>query len=510
MGSWVNQELAGSAFADERLGKRFGVLMEQLSKGLGRTLPLACGDWASTKAAYRFLDNDRVSEQDILAGHFQATQARFAAVEGPILVLHDTTEFSFTRSDTQAIGQTHKVASGQKDQAGRQRLHTVCGILMHSSLAVTTDGLPLGLAAVKLWTRKKFKGANALKGRGPDGGKHSVNATRIPIEEKESIRWLENTRQSAANLGDAGRCVHIGDRESDICELFSECQSLETKFVFRTCVDRRSGEGEQTVAEAMQKQPVQAVHRVEVMDAKGRSSTAVLEIKYHRLQVCPPIGKEKRYGPLTLTVIHARERGTPKDRDTIDWKLITNLPVTSKADAIQMLDWYALRWKIETFHKILKSGCRAEDSKLRTAERLANLIAILCILAWRVLWLCMGQFLLAEISATDALVGRVSRFSAAGHLTGVQGEAYLADLAKTSDTPPDTIMRQMLRYTMKMNLLGQLRSVPEGEGCPLQFLVGERAFVRLGCRVRIPRKRPWGSTPCPFRGPFNYPHLWLR
>ncbi len=88
-------------------------------------------------------------------------------------------------------------------------------------------------------------------------------------------------------------------------------------------------------------------------------------------------------------MIHATERGTPKDRDLIDWRLITDLPVTCKADAIEKLEWYAQRWKIETWHKVLKSGCRAEDSKLRNAERLANLIAILCILAWRVLWLCM-------------------------------------------------------------------------------------------------------------------------
>ncbi len=192
MGSWIDQELAGCGFADARLGKRFGMLMAQLSRGLGRTLPLACGDWSATKAAYRFLDNDRVSEADILAGHFQATQERFAATDGPMLVLHDTTEFSFTRSDPAAIGQTKKVPSGHKDQAGRQRMHTVCGMLMHCSLVVTTDGLPLGLAAIKLWTRKKFKGTNALKGKGIDGGKHTINATRIPIEEKESIRWLAN------------------------------------------------------------------------------------------------------------------------------------------------------------------------------------------------------------------------------------------------------------------------------------------------------------------------------
>lgn len=399
MGAWIAQELARCNFADSRLAKRFSLLIERLSDGLGRSIPLACSDWAATKAAYRFLDNDRVSEAEILAGHFEATRDRFAATHGPILVLHDTTEFSFTRNDTKAIGQTHRVGSGHKDKAGRQRMHTVCGILMHSSLAVTTQGLPLGLAAIKLWTRKKFKGTNALKGKGVEGGKHSVNFTRIPIEQKESIRWLENVRQSTSNLGDATRCVHIGDRESDIYELFCECQSLGTHFVFRTCVDRRAEGGEVTVNDVMQKRRVKAVHRVEVMDDKGRPSTAVLEIKYHSLVVCPPIGKEKRYGNLTLTVIHAVERGTPKDRAPISWKLITDLNVKSKADAIEKLAWYTLRWKIETFHKVLKSGCRAEDSKLRNAERLANLIAIMCILAWRVLWMCQLNRVSPELPA---------------------------------------------------------------------------------------------------------------
>ncbi len=399
MGSWIDQELASCEFADERLGRRFGMLMEQLSKGIGRTIPLACGDWAATKAAYRFLDNDRVSEAEILAGHFQATRERFAAVEGPVLVLHDTTEFSFTREDAHAIGLTKKVAKGHKDKAGRQRMHTVCGILMHSSLVVTTNGLPLGLAAIKLWTRKKFKGTNALQGKTLDGGKHSINTTRIPIEEKESVRWLENARQATAILGDASRIVHVGDRESDIYELFCECEALDTQFVFRTCNDRRVEDDGRTVYEVMEEQRVKGVHRIEVRDNKGKPSTAVLEIKYEKIRVCPPIGKEKRYGNLELTVIHATERGTPKDRERIEWKLVTNLPVTCKADAIEKLEWYALRWKIETFHKVLKSGCKAEDSKLRTAERLANLIAMMCILAWRVLWLTMVNRTSPELPA---------------------------------------------------------------------------------------------------------------
>ncbi|MDI2078397.1 hypothetical protein QJT78_52220, partial [Bradyrhizobium sp. Mp27] len=87
-------------------------------------------------------------------GHFEATRERVAAREGPILVLHDTTEFSLKREKPDLIGFTGKTA-------GR----TQCGILMHSSLAVTTEGLPLGLSAIKFWTRKKFKGTTALKRR---------------------------------------------------------------------------------------------------------------------------------------------------------------------------------------------------------------------------------------------------------------------------------------------------------------------------------------------------------
>jgi hypothetical protein len=99
--------------------------------------------------------------------------------------------------------------------------------------------------------------------------------------------------------------------------------------------------------------------------------------------VLPPIGRQKRYPSLDPTVIPASERGDVENRARIDWKLITNLPVRSKGDVALKLSWYALRWKIEVFHKILKSGCRAEDAKLRTAERLVKLIAVFCIMSWR-------------------------------------------------------------------------------------------------------------------------------
>src|SRR5215469_15133117 len=357
--AWFDSEIAGCSLADERLKTRLGKLLAQLGGAMGQSIPLVCQDWANTKAAYRFFSNDRVNEADILAGHFQSTRDRVAASDGPVFVLHDTTEFSYKRDNPEAIGFTRSLTVG-RDLAGRPKSYTVCGILMHSSLAVTSDGLPLGLTAAKFWTRKKFKGTAALKKK--------INPTRVPIDKKESVRWLENVRQSTELLGDAGRCVHIGDRESDIYELFCAAQEAGTHFLIRTSVDRLAGDGGHTVADEMEEVAVRGLQRVEVQDDRGDPDQAVLEVKYRKIRVLPPIGKQKKYPALTLTVIHAEERGTPKHRQKIHWKLITDMPVQSRTEAIEKLQWYARRWQIEVFHKILKSGCKAEESRLTTAQ----------------------------------------------------------------------------------------------------------------------------------------------
>jgi hypothetical protein len=421
---------------------------------MGQSIPLVCQDWANTKAAYRFFSNDRVNEADILAGHFQSTRDRVAATDGLVLVLHDTTEFTYQRENSAAIGITKNINSG-RDKKGRLRSHTVCGMLMHSSLAVTTEGLPLGLTAVKFWTRKKFKGTAALKKK--------INPTRVPIDKKESIRWLENLTQSVDLLEDPGRCLHIGDRESDIYELFCVAQQIGTHFLVRTCVDRLAGDGDHTIADEMDEVAVKGLHRVEVRDIHGNADEAVLEIRYRKLRVLPPIGKQKRYPALTLTVIHAEERGIPKNRKRIEWKLITDLPVQSRQDAVEKLEWYALRWKIEVFHKILKSGCKAEESKLRTAQRLANLISVFCILSWRVFWMTMLNRSAPNVPPTAALTD--NEIDLLDHLVKDKGQTrlrrkplshYLTKiarlggyLARANDPPPgNTVMwRGLSRLT---------------------------------------------------------------
>lgn len=438
--TWIEKELEGSRFTDKRLDKRFRKICKQLWSGIGKPIPFACQDWSSTKGAYRFFSNKDVSETQILQGHFQSTKERFSKSKGLILVLQDTTELSYQREAPDLIGITRIIPNG-KDLLGNPRRLTKCGILMHSSLAITTEGLPLGIAAIKFWTRKKFQGCNQLK-------KH-INPTRMPIEGKESYRWLENLTQSTELLEEGDRCIHVGDRESDIYELFCTAKRLGTHFLVRTCVDRLAEDGSHTVSTEMNEVKVKGLHRVEVKDKQGNVSTAMLEIKYKKIKVLPPVGKKKKYPELYLTVLHAEEREQPKNREKIVWKLITDLPVSSRKEAIEKIQWYSLRWRIETFHKILKSGCRAETSKLRTAERLTRLISVFCILSWRIFWMTMVNRCCdkasPKIALTDIEINILDQMTK-GSEEGVLSD-YLLKIAKlggyldrNSDPPPGNMI----------------------------------------------------------------------
>ncbi len=141
----------------------------------------------------------------------------------------------------------------------------------------------------------------------------------------------------------ANRCAHVGDLERDIYKLFCLAHELQTNFLVRTCVDRLAGDGNHTIAHEMDKAFLKGVHQIAVRDQNGKVERAVLELRYRRITVLPPIGKQRHYPALFLTILHAVERGLPKARKRIEWKLITNLPVTSRRQAIEKLDWYALR-----------------------------------------------------------------------------------------------------------------------------------------------------------------------
>jgi hypothetical protein len=151
-----------------------------LTRRLSDSRPAACEDWANTKAAYRFSSNDRVTEQESMAGHLVSTdRGGLSTAEETFLVLHDTSKFSYNPGKTSNLGFISKLPNS-KSRSHLDPHRRLRGILLHSSLVITTCGLPPGIAAVNLWTRKEFKGYNALK--------RKVNPTRIPIDEKDSFK----------------------------------------------------------------------------------------------------------------------------------------------------------------------------------------------------------------------------------------------------------------------------------------------------------------------------------
>jgi len=168
-------------------------------------------------------------------------------------------------------------------------------------------------------------------------------------------------------IGTPERCVHVADRESDIYELFCLAQDLGTRFVVRVQTNRLAtapaGAEPQDRAHRVFTQlstaPWAGRHFVTI----GQGETACVHVKFAAIETLPPIGKQKRYSPQPLTYIHALEIDPPADRPPIDWKLVTNLPVDDLATAVEKLEWYALRWKVEVFHKMMKSGCRAEEAR---------------------------------------------------------------------------------------------------------------------------------------------------
>lgn len=446
---WQDDELVSAGLPDKRLGRRFSRLLDQMSAAPGQPVPAACGDWAATKAAYRFFDNPRVTEHGMLAGHFAATAVRCAASEGPILILQDTTEFIYSRAQPGMIGFT-KTINGGRYKAGQHNVVTLCGVLMHSSLAVTLSGTPLGLTAAKLWTRTKFKGTWTLK--------RHVNPTRVPIETKESYRWLENLRQSMALVGTPERCVHVADRESDIYELFCLTQDLGTHFLVRVQTNRlavspagaKSSDGAHRVFAQLSAVPWAGCHCVAI----GHDETACLHVKFAAIQTLPPVGKQKRYSPQLLTYIQALEIDPPTGRAPIDWKLVTNLPVEDFAAAIEKLNWYALRWKAEVFHKVMKSGCRAEAARLETAERLAKFLALIAMVGWRIFFLTMPARAKPEATPetvlTPAEIVKLDAIDAARAKPRIQRKtlaAYLLQiamlggyLARNHDPPPGNMV----------------------------------------------------------------------
>lgn len=357
---WVEEEMRCLRLRDQRLTVRTKGVIEMLIQHPTVSLPEASGNWAATKAVYRLLGNPRVEEDAIRRAHYQATRERVAGKER-ILAIQDTTELNYTGKQV-------------AESMGHLANQYTRGLLMHSVLAASEQGVPLGLLHQQIWTRDLAK-----KGKVKERRKKATS-------EKESQRWLDSLQATEELLPRTVEIVHITDREGDIYDLFDLPRRADSHLLIRIDHNRRVEHEARYVWEAILQEPVVGELSVSVRQQANREARlAQVGVRFLSLTIRPP---HKQTGAgVSLQIILAQEPEAPEGVEPIEWLLATTLPVASFEDALVGIQYYSLRWLIERYHFVLKSGCQVEELYLQTPDRLLRALAIYAIVAWRLLWL---------------------------------------------------------------------------------------------------------------------------
>ena len=385
----ISSELAGIDLGDKRLNERSKIIVETLAADPQASINAACDGWAETQAAYRFFDNSKVTPEKILDSHIRATKKRVEN-QSVVLVVQDTTEFDFTAhppDDLRCLNRSERF-----------------GLYDHTHLAVTPEKLILGVLGQEQYDRD------------PDSLGKTKERRSLPIEEKESMRWLSGYRLAcklSAECPDT-TIVSVCDSEADIYDIFVESQQNDTpaEFIIRGKENRSTPERDleagpkvyRKVRDEVSNSEVRTTRIIELPQTPKREARqATLEIRAIQVTVKPP--HMRSYLPSVMyNVVLVEEVGGPGDGTDVSWLLITTLPIDTIEDILRVVDYYVARWVIEEYFRTLKTGCRVEHIQLETASRLKNCLALYKIIAWRVLHL-------TYLNRTDPLVSCTTVFS---------------------------------------------------------------------------------------------------
>jgi hypothetical protein len=396
--SWAADEFAEVKFGDKRLDARLIKLCDRFSDAPESPINQACLDWAETKAAYRFFQNSKVEVAEMLSGHRCKTAQRIKEHK-TVLALQDTSYFVYTNHPkTEGLGKM-----SLKKGKNVKNIYSN-GLIMHTCLAVTTKGLPLGLLDQKIFSRKLRKKNN--------------NKTKphdyLPIEDKESYRWLE-TLEKTKELTGSTRIVTVCDREADLYDFFLRSHQIDAPVLVRANTDRtinrKSRYAEKDVEklwEHMRKQPDSGSYVVEISKRSKTKHTkeretrnAIVSVRFGSFTLNPPRNNIRhsieKLPDIEMHAVYVLEENPPTGEEAIEWMLLTNLPVMSYEDAYEKVLWYCLRWRIEMYFKVLKSGFMVESCRLGHADRLAKYLTVMSIVAWRL-------FMITLIARTDPAI----------------------------------------------------------------------------------------------------------
>jgi hypothetical protein len=364
MTSWA-EELRGRSLGDARRLVRLRRLVVALTAHAEARLGEALGSWAALKAAYRFFSNRAITAEAILATALPACQERCGRAE-TVLILQDTTAVEYT---------AHPLTAGL-GHIGRGKQQ---GLLVHTALAASPTAVPCGVLAQERWVR-------------PRTPAHTAHTRRTrPLAAKESARWLRVEAASLAALPPGVAAVTVADREADLFPLFAAPRPAHAALLIRATHPRRVAEAEGTLWAAVAAAPVCGAHVVTLRRADERPPrTAHCTVRTRPITLLPPRNQragERWSAPVALTAILVQEEPAPRGSVPLSWLLLTTLAVPDLARAQQLIRWYSVRWLIERYHFVLKSGCRVEALQLQTAAKLEKALAVCCLVAWRVLWL---------------------------------------------------------------------------------------------------------------------------
>ena len=359
--NWAVTEFADAELGDARRTTRLVELAGVLAQHPTAALPEACGDGAGLKAAYRFFANDAIEPQDVLLSHIEATYGRLSKVP-VVLAVQDTTEVDWT---------AHPATTGLGPLG-----HTACqGLLVHSTLAFTPARVPLGLVAQQVWARD------------PTAIGKRARRKQLPISQKESQKWLTSLDAvySARAECPQTRLVSVGDREADVYDLLAAERPEGVELLIRASWDRCVSAPERYVWATVEAQPVVAQLLLQVPRRGAQPAReATLALRFCPLTRCPPRHRKAEGLPeAVLWAVQVREVAPPAEGQPLEWLLLTTVAVHTVDDARERVAWYACRWGIEVWHRILKSGGRIEARQLATDERLERCLTLYSVIAWR-------------------------------------------------------------------------------------------------------------------------------
>lgn len=379
--SWVRDEMQSVDLGDKRLDQRLLAVLSQLSERPAASIPQACGGFAEMTAAYRFFDNEKAEFDAILRPHAAATTKRLAAQPTAILV-QDTTEIDLTRERPVA-------GAGRLSDASRR------GAFLHLLHAFTPDGTPLGSVAAQCWTRDEEARNQSRSQR-----------ARTPIEDKESFRWvttLEAGRRTAQSCP-ATRCICVADSESDVYDVLETAAVADDlDWIVRAGQNRALSDDEEPrrLRERVAANPesfrqtiaVRGRRALTACETRGRrqsreSRRAEVTVRAARVTLRPPYRPNRKPTATTLNVVLVREELAPPDEEPVEWLLLTSLPIDDVEQVRQVIDYYRVRWMIEVFFRVLKSGCRIEQRRFEALDRVLACLAVYLIVAWRTLYIC--------------------------------------------------------------------------------------------------------------------------